>query len=436
MAQSQSLRPFLLSLMLALSLIAIRSGAQETGGPSPFPDPSVPPNPKRVDVPMTSESGKSNMTWAVYSMSEFGLGADEVKWLGETIVQVVQPQSWTGKNAPAAAITYHPQGKVLVVYNTPAVQEEVSAFLNKFRKALPADRPTSDRTTVLPAHFTVPPSVVNHAATDSKGWVNYKFGQGVNFDMQSGGSTFAWGLLAPKADCQCGQPTVGYPVPRVHQPKHLFHFIVRYEGEGIIDSSVVELAKVYQAKNADDVGAGVGGANGAPTKPNKDAEGVGAPTSTKVPDKDVVKVKWRADYKSARREAAEKKLPLFINFCMPGCPQCTKMDETTFQDAKVVGLLNEKFVPLQLTVSSDDQIPSRIENGILAGQLKIAAYPACVLAASDGKIAVNVTGYKDAASLLEQLQQVLDQPCLPESPAPVKADSSPPLPRAEPLTAP
>ena len=333
-------------------------------------------------------------------------------------MQVVQPQSWTGKNAPAAAITYHPQGKVLVVYNTPAVQEEVSAFLNKFRKAQPADRPTSDRTTVLPAHFTVPPSVVNHAATDSKGWVNYKFGQGVNFDMQSGGSTFAWGLLAPKADCQCGQPTVGYPVPRVHQPKHLFHFIVRYEGEGIIDSSVVGAG---QGLSGQECGRRRRRCRGSQWCPNEAEQGCRGRRRVHVDQgsrQGCCESEMACRLQERRWEAAEKKLPLFINFCMPGCPQCTKMDETTFQDAKVVGLLNEKFVPLQLTVSSDDQIPSRIENGILAGQLKIAAYPACVLAASDGKIAVNVTGYKDAASLLEQLQQVLDQPCLPESPAP------------------
>src|SRR5207244_8912884 len=31
--------------------------------------------------------------------------------------------------------------------------------------------------------------------------------------------------------------------PPVGRPKHLFHFIIRYEGEGIIDSNVAELYK-------------------------------------------------------------------------------------------------------------------------------------------------------------------------------------------------
>jgi hypothetical protein len=31
-------------------------------------------------------------------------------------------------------------------------------------------------------------------------------------------------------------------------PKHLFHFIIRYEGEGIIDSNVVKFAKALQDK--------------------------------------------------------------------------------------------------------------------------------------------------------------------------------------------
>src|SRR6266849_6810610 len=39
----------------------------------------------------------------------------------------------------------------------------------------------------------------------------------------------------------------GYPVPIAPQtPKHLFHFIIRYEGEGIIDSNVVNFANAFK----------------------------------------------------------------------------------------------------------------------------------------------------------------------------------------------
>ena len=33
-------------------------------------------------------------------------------------------------------------------------------------------------------------------------------------------------------------------------PKHLFHFIIRYEGEGIVDANVVKFAKALQDKIA------------------------------------------------------------------------------------------------------------------------------------------------------------------------------------------
>jgi hypothetical protein len=42
-----------------------------------------------------------------------------------------------------------------------------------------------------------------------------------------------------------------YPVPPpVAQPKHLFHFIIRYEGAGIIDSNVVRFMKAQNEKAA------------------------------------------------------------------------------------------------------------------------------------------------------------------------------------------
>ena len=45
-------------------------------------------------------------------------------------------------------------------------------------------------------------------------------------------------------------PVLNYPVPPQHKsPKHLFHFIIRYEGEGIIDSNVVDLFKNMYSEN-------------------------------------------------------------------------------------------------------------------------------------------------------------------------------------------
>jgi hypothetical protein len=104
--------------------------------------------------------------------------------------------------------------KILVVYHTPAVQTKVDAFLKNLKKALPRDKGnkiatrntfTQDRR-VVPARY-LDPSVIRPAAT-------------------------------------VPEPNATYPVPApVQRPKHLFHFIIRYEGAGIIDSNVIKFMK-------------------------------------------------------------------------------------------------------------------------------------------------------------------------------------------------
>jgi hypothetical protein len=47
------------------------------------------------------------------------------------------------------------------------------------------------------------------------------------------------------------EPNAVYPVPPpARQPKHLFHFIIRYEGAGIIDSNVVKFMKAQSEQKS------------------------------------------------------------------------------------------------------------------------------------------------------------------------------------------
>ena len=109
-------------------------------------------------------------------------------------------------------------------------------------------------------------------------------------------------------------------------------------------------------------------------------------------------VNWRSDYVQARREAQEKGLPLVIDFGTKNCQYCVLLDQTTFRDPKVVGVMNERFVSLKVDAEIEVQ---------LASQLQIASYPTLVLAAPDGKILGRVVGYKEAGEFYESLQRVL-----------------------------
>ena len=145
----------------------------------------------------------------VYPLNDLGDDPNLCKWIAETIPQMIQPDSWQNAEGKKT-LSYYAPGKVLVICQTPAVHTQVEDFLNGLRKAMPARRVDAS---VVPAQFVAPD--------------------------------------APRVGPV--QASQAYPIPLgMKAPKHLFHFIIRYEGEGIIDSNVTQFAKTLRdAGNAD-----------------------------------------------------------------------------------------------------------------------------------------------------------------------------------------
>jgi tetratricopeptide (TPR) repeat protein len=109
-------------------------------------------------------------------------------------------------------------------------------------------------------------------------------------------------------------------------------------------------------------------------------------------------VEWRADYDAARKEAAEKARPLFLEFQTDECFHCRRLENGPFKDPAVVALLNERYVPLRVDANKSPR---------LTEALRIQAYPTMIIAAADGKIIAFVEGYVDAKPLVEHLHRSL-----------------------------
>jgi thioredoxin-like negative regulator of GroEL len=116
-------------------------------------------------------------------------------------------------------------------------------------------------------------------------------------------------------------------------------------------------------------------------------------------------VDWRADYNAARKEAAEKGLPIILDFGFEGCTYCRKLDAVTFHDAEVIRRLNGKFVPLRIDIQKD---PS------LAEKLGLQLYPTVVFASPEGHILGKIEGYQEPGPFQENLDRVLDLVANPE----------------------
>jgi thioredoxin-like negative regulator of GroEL len=116
-------------------------------------------------------------------------------------------------------------------------------------------------------------------------------------------------------------------------------------------------------------------------------------------------VTWREDYNAARREAQEKGMPLVLDFGTENCFWCRKLDETTFRDPAVAGLISQRFIPLRMDAR---------RNAELTEALHIQSFPTIVLAAPDGKILGTLEGFTEAVRFHEHLARVLQVLSNPE----------------------
>jgi hypothetical protein len=203
----------LLSLTLAVS--AAQTGRSEESKPAGDPFAGI-----RAGI---AASDSQQQTCVIYKLDELGNDLDLGKWIAETIPEVIEPRTWTGQGVQGQGVLrYYGPKKILVVYHTPAVQTKVEGFLKSVKKSMPTTRaktlgarnPSMRDRGIVPAQYHPPASVTTSNPVP--------------------------------------EPNSSYPVAApVRQPKHLFHFIIRYEGDGIIDDNVVKFMKAqYQAEKS------------------------------------------------------------------------------------------------------------------------------------------------------------------------------------------
>jgi thioredoxin-related protein len=109
-------------------------------------------------------------------------------------------------------------------------------------------------------------------------------------------------------------------------------------------------------------------------------------------------VMWRTDYTAARKEAAQKGLPIFIVVSTDNCFYCRKLEAGPLRDPIVLTQLRDNFIPLKLDGNRDAN---------LARALRIQLYPTIVLAGPDGKIHAFIEGYLEADRLTDQLKRAV-----------------------------
>jgi hypothetical protein len=185
-----------------------------------------------ADYTAAPAADSADRSYKIYGLDDLGSDPGFGEWIAQTIPEVIAQGTWKGPGV----IRYYAPKNILVVCHTRAVQAKVEVFLKDVKKSLPSEKKMTatarKSAELVPADYRTPAVLRTSSPTPER--------------------------------------SLAYPVPeQAKPPKHLFHFIIRYEGEGIIDDNVVKAMKGYiQAeKNANQAAACAPAASAPPAPP-------------------------------------------------------------------------------------------------------------------------------------------------------------------------
>lgn len=108
-------------------------------------------------------------------------------------------------------------------------------------------------------------------------------------------------------------------------------------------------------------------------------------------------------------DAAKENKRVMLYFEQDGCPYCKRMVDVNFRDPKIVGRMQQRFVPIALNIWGDREVTAPdgklMSEKQLAASLKVQFTPTLVFFDEKGAVALRVNGYYPPERFLAALDQ-------------------------------
>ncbi len=100
---------------------------------------------------------------------------------------------------------------------------------------------------------------------------------------------------------------------------------------------------------------------------------------------------------------------LMVFFHIPHCPYCKRMLDKNFKDEKVLGLIEENFILVDLFTADSDQIILKDFKGTIkefAKHIGAVAYPATIYLDPKGEIVFRSIGYRNIIEYIPEIKYI------------------------------
>ena len=114
-----------------------------------------------------------------------------------------------------------------------------------------------------------------------------------------------------------------------------------------------------------------------------------------------VEVTWEKDLPSALERARVEGKPVLVNFYADWCVWCKRLESTTFRDAKVASVLQNRVVPLSLDVDGSGRQ--------LSNEYRVDGLPTIVVLDAGGQEIGRIPGYMSPENFLATVEGFLQQ---------------------------
>lgn len=114
--------------------------------------------------------------------------------------------------------------------------------------------------------------------------------------------------------------------------------------------------------------------------------------TTRIQEEGGIKFK-SISLEKAKKDALDSGKLIFIDAYASWCGPCKKMAATSFKDAEVAEIYNEKFINLKIDCEKDADGPE------VSRLYKIKAYPTLLIIDGNGKLVKQVVGFQTADGL-------------------------------------